>query len=178
MWPEIARLVKEQIREADAQGNGGRQHRGGRQQSIWAARRDPRSHPAIARYEEGPRSAGSAVCVLDAAVLLEAGWQDMVHEVWAAVVPEEEVGAAPWPGWLSASPPRPERPLWSLQAVKRIVARDGLSEEAARRRLRSQMTNGQRVERAQVVLCTLWEPDVTRQQVSPGRAPVPGGEGG
>lgn len=44
--------------------------------------------------ERWPRSAGKAVCVLDAAVLLEAGWQEMVHEVWTAVIPEEEVGAA------------------------------------------------------------------------------------
>lgn len=118
------------------------------------------------------------MCVLDAAVLLEAGWQDMVHEVWTAIIPEEEVGAAPRPGQLLASALSPERPLWSCQAVKRVVARDGLNEEAARRRLRSQMTNGQRVEQAQVVLCTLWEPDVTRRQVSPGLAPVVGGEGG
>ncbi|XP_057270115.1 bifunctional coenzyme A synthase [Pezoporus wallicus] len=102
VWPKIARLVKEQIREAEAQ--------------------------------------GKAVCVLDAAVLLEAGWQDMVHEVWTAVIPEDE-------------------------AVRRVMARDGLSEEAARSRLRSQMSNGQRVERAHVVLCTLWEPDITRKQV-------------
>ncbi|XP_009894127.1 PREDICTED: bifunctional coenzyme A synthase-like [Charadrius vociferus] len=102
MWPEIARMVKERIREADAQ--------------------------------------GKAVCVLDAAVLLEAGWQDMVHEVWTAIIPEEE-------------------------AVKRIMARDGLSEEAARSQQQSQMTNSQRVEQSQVVLCTLWEPEVTRKQV-------------
>ncbi|XP_033926010.1 bifunctional coenzyme A synthase [Melopsittacus undulatus] len=102
VWPEIARLVKEQIREAGAQ--------------------------------------GKAVCVLDAAVLLEAGWQDMVHEVWTAVIPEDE-------------------------AVRRVQARDGLSAEAARNRLRSQMSSRQRVQQAQVVLCTLWEPEVTRRQV-------------
>lgn len=75
-----------------------------------------------------------------------------------------------------------ECPLWSCQAVKRIMARDGLSEEAARRRLQSQMTNSQRVEQSQVVLCTLWEPDVTRKQVSLGLAAalgsVAGGKGG
>ncbi|NXY92682.1 COASY synthase, partial [Alcedo cyanopectus] len=102
VWPEMAKMVKEQIREADAQ--------------------------------------GKAVCVLDAAVLLEAGWQNMVHEVWTAIIPEEE-------------------------AVKRIMARDGLSEEAARSRLQSQVTNSQRVEQSQVVLSTLWEPEVTRKQV-------------
>nr|XP_013806106.1 PREDICTED: bifunctional coenzyme A synthase-like [Apteryx mantelli mantelli] len=88
---------------------------------------------------------GKAVCVLDAAVLLEAGWKDMVHEVWTAIIPEEE-------------------------ALKRIMDRDGLSEEAAQNRLQSQMTNSQRVEPAHVVLCTLWEPAVTRKQVSPGPA--------
>lgn len=53
---------------------------------------------------------GKAVCVLDAAVLLEAGWENMVHEVWTAIIPEEEVGHVPSPiaccwGWFSASPP-------------------------------------------------------------------------
>lgn len=31
------------------------------------------------------------MCVLDAAVLLQAGWTDIVHEVWVAIIPEEEV---------------------------------------------------------------------------------------
>ncbi|NXP42138.1 COASY synthase, partial [Leiothrix lutea] len=97
-------------------------------------------HSPLPGTEECPCSVGKAVCVLDAAVLLEAGWQDMVHEVWTAIIPEDE-------------------------AVRRIVARDGLTEEAARQRLQSQMTNRQRVEHSQVVLCTLWEPDITRQQV-------------
>ncbi|OXB71287.1 UNVERIFIED_CONTAM: hypothetical protein H355_005758 [Colinus virginianus] len=105
VWPEIARMVRERIGEAGAQ--------------------------------------GKAVVVLDAAVLLEAGWQDMVHEVWVTVIPEEE-------------------------AVTRIVSRDGLSEEAARSRLRNQMSDGRRVQHAHVVLCTLWEPEVTRGQVSRG----------
>ncbi|GAA6082208.1 bifunctional coenzyme A synthase, partial [Tachysurus ichikawai] len=79
------------------------------------------------------------VCVLDAAVLLQAGWTDMVHEVWVAVIPEEE-------------------------AMRRIVQRDGVSQEDALRRLQSQWSNIQLVERANVVLCTLWEPDVTQRQ--------------
>ncbi|XP_028989092.1 bifunctional coenzyme A synthase isoform X2 [Betta splendens] len=36
------------------------------------------------------RDEGKRVCVLDAAVLLEAGWADMVHEVWVSIIPEEE----------------------------------------------------------------------------------------
>ena len=35
--------------------------------------------------------AGTRAVILDAAVLLEAGWDSMVHEVWVAVVPKEEV---------------------------------------------------------------------------------------
>lgn len=34
---------------------------------------------------------GKGVCVVDAAVLLEAGWAYLVHEVWVATIPEEEV---------------------------------------------------------------------------------------
>ncbi|MEQ2191406.1 hypothetical protein XENOCAPTIV_028042 [Xenoophorus captivus] len=34
---------------------------------------------------------GKEVCVVDAAVLLEAGWTDLVHEVWVTIIPEEEV---------------------------------------------------------------------------------------
>jgi hypothetical protein len=34
---------------------------------------------------------GYDVIVLDAAVLLEAGWDDMVHEVWTTVIPTDEV---------------------------------------------------------------------------------------
>jgi hypothetical protein len=29
--------------------------------------------------------------VLDAAVLLEAGWDEMCHEVWTTIVPQDEV---------------------------------------------------------------------------------------
>ncbi|XP_051926806.1 bifunctional coenzyme A synthase [Hippocampus zosterae] len=86
------------------------------------------------------REQGKDVCVLDAAVLLEAGWTDMVHEVWVTIIPEEE-------------------------AVSRIIDRDGVSPEDAQRRLQSQGSNAQRLEHANVVLSTLWEPEVTRKQV-------------
>lgn len=86
------------------------------------------------------REEGKQVCVLDAAVLLEAGWTDMVHEVWVTVIPEEE-------------------------AVLRITERDGVSTEDALRRLQSQWSNSKQVEHANVVLSTLWEPEVTRKQV-------------
>ncbi|XP_072343819.1 bifunctional coenzyme A synthase isoform X2 [Scyliorhinus torazame] len=82
---------------------------------------------------------GKTVCVVDAAVLLEAGWIDMVHEVWVAIMPEEE-------------------------ALKRILMRDKMSEEDAKKRLANQWSDVQRVQYANVVLCTLWEPQVTEKQ--------------
>jgi len=45
------------------------------------------------------------------------------------------------------------------------MERNGMTEEEAMRRLRSQMNNEDRVGRANVVLCTLWHPDVTQKQV-------------
>ena len=34
---------------------------------------------------------GKDVIVLEAAILLEAGWDSMVHEVWTTFVPKDEV---------------------------------------------------------------------------------------
>lgn len=86
------------------------------------------------------RDEGKQVCVVDAAVLLEAGWTDMVHEVWVTIIPEEE-------------------------AVLRITERDGVTTEDAVRRLESQWSSSKQVEHANVVLSTLWESEVTRKQV-------------
>uniref|UniRef100_A0A1A7YG70 Bifunctional coenzyme A synthase n=1 Tax=Iconisemion striatum TaxID=60296 RepID=A0A1A7YG70_9TELE len=83
---------------------------------------------------------GKQVCVVDAAVLLEAGWTDLVHEVWVTIIPEEE-------------------------AVLRITERDGVSAEDALCRLRSQWPDSKQVEHSNVVLSTLWEPEVTQKQV-------------
>ncbi|XP_038635701.1 bifunctional coenzyme A synthase [Scyliorhinus canicula] len=83
---------------------------------------------------------GKTVCVVDAAVLLEAGWIDMVHEVWVALMPEEE-------------------------ALRRILMRDKMSEEDVKKRLANQWSDVQRVQYANVVLCTLWEPQVTEKQI-------------
>ncbi|XP_019522629.1 PREDICTED: bifunctional coenzyme A synthase isoform X1 [Hipposideros armiger] len=102
MWPVIAKLAREEMDQAVAE--------------------------------------GKHVCVIDAAMLLEAGWQNMVHEVWTVVIPETE-------------------------AIRRIVERDGLSEAAAQSRLQSQMSGQQLVDQSHVVLSTLWEPHVTQLQV-------------
>lgn len=78
--------------------------------------------------------------MLDAAVLLDAKWDDFVHEVWSCIIPKGE-------------------------ALQRIMDRDKLSEDKASQRISSQMSNEERVQRSHVVLCTLWEPEYTQQQV-------------
>jgi len=97
------------------------------------------SRLALARAEELWRS-GLKVIVLDAAVLLEAGWEAECHEVWVCVVPRSE-------------------------AVKRIVERDKKTEEEAGRRLDSQKSNEERVRVASTVISSLWDPAITREQV-------------
>jgi phosphopantetheine adenylyltransferase/dephospho-CoA kinase len=85
-------------------------------------------------------SQGFKVCILDAAVLLEAEWDLHCHEVWVSVVPRSE-------------------------ALQRVVERDGVPEEAANKRIDAQITNEERVSHAHVVLSTLWEREETQRQV-------------
>lgn len=88
---------------------------------------------------------GKTICVLDAAVLLEAGWDHLVHEVWVTIIPRDET-------------------------IRRVMRRDGVSEEEAIRRIESQMSNMERVQKADVVLSSLWEPEETQRQVLIGMA--------
>ena len=83
---------------------------------------------------------GAEVCVMEAAVLLEAGWHDLVDEVWVVVVPEAE-------------------------AKRRLMARNALSEEDAQKRIRAQMTNPERISKAHVILSNHGELDSTHAQV-------------
>lgn len=73
-------------------------------------------------------------------MLLEAGWQNKLHEVWCCVIPEEE-------------------------AIKRIQERNSLSTEEAKKRVQSQQSNQYRVDKSNVVLSTLWDYPVTQKQV-------------
>ncbi len=79
---------------------------------------------------EDYRKQGVRVMVLDAAILLEAGWISLVDEVWVTVASPETV-------------------------LRRLKAReDGLSEADALARIRRQMTNEERVKHADVVIDT------------------------
>ena len=73
--------------------------------------------------------AGTAVVVLEAAVMIEAGWQDMVDEVWVVTAPPEA-------------------------ARERLMERNGLSAEDADNRINSQISNSERIEHADLVIST------------------------
>jgi len=67
------------------------------------------------------------VVVLEAAVLFEAGWEDIGDEVWVVVVDREI-------------------------AIERAMARDGFPREAVEQRLNAQLSNDERCQRADVVI--------------------------
>lgn len=67
------------------------------------------------------------VVVLEAAVLFEAGWEDMGDQVWVISVDPEV-------------------------AIERACARDGLDREAVKSRLDAQLSNEERISKADVVI--------------------------
>ena len=79
-----------------------------------------------AQIEEHRRQSVSVV-VLEAAILLEAGWTPLVDEVWVTVASEPTV-------------------------VRRAIERTGLPEEQIRARIRSQLSNEEREKAASVVI--------------------------
>lgn len=79
------------------------------------------------------------VIVLEAAVLLKAGWDKEVHEVWSMIIPPDE-------------------------AIRRVIERNGLSEDEAKRRLSSQAANSEIVAKSHVVFSSQWDSDFTLKQ--------------
>lgn len=79
------------------------------------------------RRLEELRSAGTDVAVLEAAILIEAGWTDLVDEVWVVTVAE-------------------------AVARQRLMSRNGLSAEQADARIRAQISNDERRRHATVVI--------------------------
>jgi dephospho-CoA kinase len=81
------------------------------------------------------RAKGARVVVLEAAILLEAGWQWLVDEVWVVVASPEI-------------------------AVRRLEAK-GLDREHVEARIRSQLSNAERIYQADVVI----ENDGTKEEL-------------
>jgi len=87
----------------------------------------PRMYEMMKAQIEEYRQRGVDVVVLEAAILLEAGWTPLVDEVWVTVAPEPTV-------------------------VERTRERTGLPEEQILARIRSQMSSEERAKHADVVI--------------------------
>ena len=73
------------------------------------------------------RREGADVVVLDAAVLIEAGWTDLTDEVWVTTAPEAHV-------------------------IQRLQSRNNLTEEQVRARMSSQMPTEEKAKHADVIV--------------------------
>lgn len=87
----------------------------------------PRTRAAVVDRLQHMRERRVEAVVLVAALLLEAGWADLVDEMWVTVAPEDLV-------------------------ADRVGLRDGLDADAFRVRVRAQMTQEARLARADVVI--------------------------
>ena len=72
---------------------------------------------------------------------LSAGWEKEVHEIWGAFIDRQE-------------------------AIKRIVERDGKTEEQAETRLSNQMSNHELISKCNTIFYTKWDYSITHQQVA------------
>lgn len=87
----------------------------------------PKIRQRISDLTEEERHKGSGVVVVEAAILIEANWVDLVDEVWVATSSPDTV-------------------------VGRIQERNNLPEDQIRSRIASQMTHEERVKHATVVV--------------------------
>lgn len=83
---------------------------------------------------------GTKIIVMEAAVLIRAGWQPVCHEIWTCIIPKEE-------------------------AIKRVVERNGLTEPEAKLRVEAQPSNTEQINNANVVISTIWSHEVTQKQI-------------
>jgi dephospho-CoA kinase len=100
----------------------------------------PLIREAVSERLRGLKEAGAAVVVLEAAILLEAGWTDLVDEVWVVDAPASAV-------------------------MDRLAPRFGGDEGAVEARIRSQMSSGERREAADAIIENNGSLDQLRGQI-------------
>jgi len=83
---------------------------------------------------------GMELAVIEAAVLIEASWQDLTDEIWVVQVPE-------------------------TVARERLMARNGLSADDANARIRAQLTNEERARHADAIIDNSGSVEHAREQV-------------
>lgn len=86
-------------------------------------------------YEHDKRE----IIILEAAILLQAGWETECHEIWACIIPPDI-------------------------AVQRIIERNNLTEDEAKARIASQMSNDIIVAHSNVVFSSLWSYEYSQLQ--------------
>ena len=100
----------------------------------------PRMYDMVKAQLEEYQRQGTRVVVLEAPLLLEAGWTSLADEVWVTTAPEATV-------------------------LKRLEERTGLSQAESLTRIRSQLPSKERVRQADVVINTDCDLDELRSRV-------------
>ncbi len=100
----------------------------------------PRMYEIVKTKLEEYRRQGMDVVILEAPLLIEAGWTSLVDEIWVTVAPEATV-------------------------VSRTEERAGLSGEEVLARIRSQLSSGERAKRADLIIDTDCSLDELRARV-------------
>ena len=101
----------------------------------------PRMYDMVKAQLEEYRRQGVGVVVLEAPLLLEAGWTPLVDEVWVTVAPKSTM-------------------------LKRLQERTGMTEQESLARIRTQMSDEERVKHADVVINTDCSLDELKARVS------------
>jgi len=100
----------------------------------------PRMAESIRQDIKELQKRGIEVVVVEAALLIEAGWDSLVDEIWVTYSPEEVVG-------------------------ERLGSRNNLSEEEIKSRIRSQLPLEERARRAHVLVNNSGSIDKLREEV-------------
>ncbi len=100
----------------------------------------PRLYEVVKAQIEECRRQGTGVVVLEAPLLIEAGWTSLVDKIWVTVASETTV-------------------------LKRLQERTGLSEPESLARIRSQLSSAERTRHTNVVIDTDGELDELRARV-------------
>lgn len=81
-----------------------------------------------------------SVVLIESAELLRGDWERAIHEVWTVIIPEDE-------------------------AIRRVIIRNGLTEEEAKQRIQTQTPNEIMIQESTVVFSTQWSYEFTHQQI-------------
>ncbi len=100
----------------------------------------PLMHEIVRQRIERLRLQGVNVVVLEATLLIEAKWTDLVDQVWVTISPEATV-------------------------INRLVSQKGFAEEQARARIKSQTPISERAKHADVVIENNSDLDALRRRV-------------